>query len=162
MSTLSKFSRINFEEWGGTATVDGGGTPIMTLDYNDKINFAVYTSGLLSAPTFRITNFPAYNGFNNKVFTYTLGIRQNSTPQVPGTFLIVPPGGGVSKVFSSNPVFNNILWQGGTAPTGNVERWDFFNFILINTGVPGGNVNGSSFNGYECFANLNGNYPFTT
>jgi len=159
MSTLSKFSRINFEEWGGTATVDGT-TPVMTLDYNDKINFAVYTSGLLSAQTFRITNFPAYNGFNNKVFTYTLGIRQNSTPQVPGNFLIVLPGGTASKSFT---VANgDLLWQGGTAPTGNADKWDFFNFILINTGVPGGNVNGSSFNGYECFANLNGNYPFTT
>lgn len=160
MSTLSKFSRINFEEWGGTATVDGGGTPIMTLDYNDKINFAVYTSGLLSAPTFRITNFPAYNGFNNKVFTYTLGIRQNSTPQVPGNFLIVLPGGTASKSFTVTN--GDLLWQGGTAPTGNADKWDFFNFILINTGVPGGNVNGSSFNSYECFANLNGNYPFTT
>ena len=120
MSTLSKFSRINFEEWGGTATVDGT-TPVMTLDYNDKINFAVYTSGLLSAPTFRITNFPAYSGFNNKVFTYTLGIRQNSTPQVPGAFLIVLPGGGISKLFT---VANgDLLWQGGTAPTGNAESY---------------------------------------
>ena len=159
MSTLSKFSRINFEEWGGTASVEGG-TPIMTLDYNDKINFAVYTSGLQSPPTFRIRNFPIYAGFNNKVFTYTLGIRQNSAPQVPGNFLIIQPGGGISKSFTVGN--GDLLWQGGTAPTGNADQWDFFNFILINTGVPGGNVNGSSFDGYECFANLNGNYPLTT
>ena len=157
MSTLSKFSRINFEEWGGTASVEGG-TPIMTLDYNDKINFAIYTN-VLSPPTFRIINFPRYTGFNNKVFTYTLGIKQNSTPQVPGNFSIVLPGGAATKFFT---VANGgLLWQGGTAPTGNANQWDFFNFILINTGVPGGNVNGSSFDGYECFANLNGNYPFT-
>ena len=151
MSTLSKFSRINFEEWGGTATV-AGTTPIMTLDYNDKINFALYNSGLTAQPSFRIINFPAYSGFDNKVFTYTLGIKQNSTPQAPQAFTITIPGGTVSKIFSTSS--GTIRWQGGTAPTGNAGQWDFFNFILINTAG-----NGSSFTGYECFANLNGNYP---
>jgi hypothetical protein len=160
MSTLSKFGRINFEDWGGTASVEGG-TPVMELDYNDNNNFAIYTSGLTAQPTFRITNFPRFFGFNNKVFTYTLAIRQNSTPQVPGNFLIIQPGGGISKSFTVGN--GDLLWQGGIIPTGNANKWDFFNFILINTGVPApGTVNGSSFDGYECFANLNGNYPLTT
>ena len=158
MSSLSKFNKQNYEQWGGTPSVVGS-TPIMTLDYNDNINFAVYTSGLTSAPTFKITNFPKYVGFEKKVFTYTLAIRQGTTAVVPGVFLIEEAAAASSKTYTVGN--NKLLWQGGSIPTGNTSKWDFFNFILVNTGVPGGLTNGNSFDGYECFANLNGNYPFT-
>jgi hypothetical protein len=152
MSTLSKFSRINFEEWGGTATVDGGGTPIMTLDYNDKINFALYTVAPSSNPILRVNNFPRYTGFNNKVFTYTLGIKQGATPVVP-TFSYVTDDATVTFVSGIS-----LYWPGGSAPTGNADKWDFFNFILINTGKAGVPTDGSNSFAYDCFANLNGNY----
>jgi len=152
MSTLSNFNRINFEEWGGTATVDGGGTPIMILDYNDNINLAFYTNSPASNPILRVTNFPVFNGFNKKVFTYTLAIKQGTSPVVP-TFSFATSERTVSFVSGST-----LYWSGGTVPTGNAEQWDFFNFILVNTGRGGNLTNGSNIFAYDCFANLNGNY----
>ena len=155
MSSLSNFNRIPFEGWKSPdITILGDGSRI-TIDYNKKINILLLNgSELPNDPVLRIINFPRYNGFDNKVLTYTVAIKQGTTPISISQVQIAAEPGFLTRA----PL--PISWSGGIKPAGNADKLDFFNFIIINTGKGGTTTNGSDYNGYECFANLNGNYSY--
>jgi hypothetical protein len=158
MSSLSNFNRIPFEGWKSPNITSGIDTFFIDIDYTKKINISLLNgsglSGLPNDPIIRIFNFPRYNGFDNKVLTYTVAIKQGTTPISISQVQIAAEPGFLTRA----PL--PISWSGGIKPAGNADKLDFFNFIIINTGKGGTTTNGSDYNGYECFANLNGNYSY--
>lgn len=152
MTLLSKFVGKNFETWGGTASLTLPYTSI-EIDFNSKSN-VFFSDGPSNDSVLRIVNFPIFVGFEKKIMTYTVAISQGAIARSVVRFELSGTDGSTRAWGVGGDA---IKWLDGTTGTATANSLDFFNFILLNTGVSGTN-NGGNLNQYELFANLNGPY----